>query len=396
MASPHVAGVAALAPGAPDVVGRGHQGGDLNTGDLGQSVRPTTDTRVAVGTGPRPAASRPRRRSSPTSADEFAVSVNFGYGELLANYSKTRDHASRTTARPPPRSARRAARSRASHTRSRGVVGDVPAVGRPVVHVDATRPRCRTRARDAVAGRAFREAAWLSEASGLVLVTQRRPAPRAVPWCPVPRRRTKALASPQRRQGHVGDDQHAGEGVTHGRRAARLPLEGRRVRGGHLGPASDARHRRPVVRTRCADVGTRVPPGGRALYFGVATHADWARSGERVRQFTVEVDRDKKADYIVVGVHDALHLRHDNDPMDVFVVARGSPAGRSIHERVQLEREHGAVQQRCPLDPGRQLCRARAAGGGDVDQVPDRRLQPVLGLDRHDAVGHATTSRRRA
>ena len=116
MASPHVAGVAALTRQAhPTWTVEDIKAAIVNTGDPAQVVGYRTSR---GGTGlVQPQKSTTTQVVARASGDEFAVSVNFGYEELLANYSKTRVITSSTTAQPLPRSpSRRRTRLRARRT----------------------------------------------------------------------------------------------------------------------------------------------------------------------------------------------------------------------------------------------------------------------------------------
>ena len=90
MASPHVAGVAALTRQAhPTWTVEDIKAAIVNTGDPAQVVGYRTSR---GGTGlVQPQKSTTTQVVARASGDEFAVSVNFGYEELLANYSKTRE-----------------------------------------------------------------------------------------------------------------------------------------------------------------------------------------------------------------------------------------------------------------------------------------------------------------
>ena len=90
MASPHVAGVAALTRQAhPTWSVEDIKAAIVNTGDPAQVVGYRTSR---GGTGlVQPQKSTTTQVVARASGDEFAVSVNFGYEELLANYSKTRE-----------------------------------------------------------------------------------------------------------------------------------------------------------------------------------------------------------------------------------------------------------------------------------------------------------------
>ena len=90
MASPHVAGVAALTRQAhPTWTVEDIKAAIVNTGDPAQVVGYRTSR---GGTGlVQPQKSTTTQVVARASGDEFAVSVNFGYEELLADYSKTRE-----------------------------------------------------------------------------------------------------------------------------------------------------------------------------------------------------------------------------------------------------------------------------------------------------------------
>ena len=90
MASPHVAGVAALTRQAhPTWSVEDIKAAIVNTGDPAQVTGYRTSR---GGTGlVQPQKSTTTQVVARASGDEFAVSVNFGYEELLANYSKTRE-----------------------------------------------------------------------------------------------------------------------------------------------------------------------------------------------------------------------------------------------------------------------------------------------------------------
>ena len=90
MASPHVAGVAALTRQAhPTWTVEDIKAAIVNTGDPAQVAGYRTSR---GGTGlVQPQKSTTTQVVARASGDEFAVSVNFGYEELLADYSKTRE-----------------------------------------------------------------------------------------------------------------------------------------------------------------------------------------------------------------------------------------------------------------------------------------------------------------
>ena len=140
-----------------------------------------------------------------------------------------------------------------------------------------------------------------------------------------PRRRRRRAEVPERRQGHVGEDQHRRRGRQHGCRAARLPLEGERVRAGITsGKATLGTGVSELARG--ADVQyAGAARKGNTLYFGVATHADWAAPATDV-QFTVDVDRDGNGTVDFSAFTTRFTFGPNADPQDVFVVAGGSPA----------------------------------------------------------------------
>ena len=91
MAAPHVAGVAALIRQAhPTWSVTDFKAAIVNTGDPGRCGRLS---RAAVGPGSSSRSRRPRPGRREASGDHFAVSLNFGFTELLADYRRRRDHA---------------------------------------------------------------------------------------------------------------------------------------------------------------------------------------------------------------------------------------------------------------------------------------------------------------
>ena len=92
MASPHVAGVAALTRQAhPTWSVEDIKAAIMNTGDPSQVTGTTGSASAAAAPGSSSRRSRRRRRWSPwPSNDRFAISVNYGFEELKSNFSKTR------------------------------------------------------------------------------------------------------------------------------------------------------------------------------------------------------------------------------------------------------------------------------------------------------------------
>jgi subtilisin family serine protease len=169
---------------------------------------------------------------------------------------------------------------------------------------------------------------WLSEASGLVLVT---PASGSALRVPVyvaarPASTTKAAAPFL----NVGKDTSAtiniaGEGVNTG--AEPLGYLSK-VSAFELGITSGQATLGTGVSelARGADVQyAGAARKGNTLYFGVATHADWAVPATDF-QFTVEVDRDSNGTVDFSAFTTRFTFGPNADPQDVFVVAGGSPA----------------------------------------------------------------------
>ena len=128
MASPHVAGVAALTRQAhPTWTVEDIKASIVNTGDPAQVVGYRTSR---GGTGlVQPQKSTTTQVVAKASGDEFAISVNFGFEELLANYSKTREITLKNNGATPATfgvAQANATTSTAALGRAERVVGDRP------------------------------------------------------------------------------------------------------------------------------------------------------------------------------------------------------------------------------------------------------------------------------
>ena len=192
---------------------------------------------------------------------------------------------------------------------------------------------------------------WLSEASGLVTVTPSSGSALRVPVYAAARPASTTKAAPKFLnvgKGTSATINIAGEGVNTG--AEPLGYLSK-VSAFELGITSGKATLGTGVSelARGADVqyaGAAVK--GNTVYFGVSTHARLGDSGDgRAVQRPGRPRRQRHGR--LHGVHDALHVRAERRPAGrVRRRAAERRQRRSLHERVQLEREHGAVQQQRP------------------------------------------------
>ena len=254
MASPHVAGVAALtARHIPTWTVEDIKAAIVNTGRPGRGGRLSHEPRWNRA-GPA-AESTTTQVVARASGDQFAVSVNFGYSELLADYSQTREITLKNYgASVASFTVAQAGAAGSGHTlglNSSSV--SVPAGGTATLNVTLNVPVAGV-AGSTTGGLAFREVA------GLVTFTptvgeQRRHAPRAV--LPGPQAPVEGGCG-ARKHGDPGehciDDRHLGDRHESRRRPAGrgrlLRLGSRRRQRGRQRHERRAGGRRPVLRGR--------------------------------------------------------------------------------------------------------------------------------------------------
>ena len=335
MASPHVAGVAALTRQAhPTWSVEDIKASIVNTGDPSGVVGYRTSR---GGTGlVQPQKSTTTQVVARASGDEFAVSVNFGYTELLADYSQTRAITLKNNGAAAASFTVAQANATTSTAHSVALSAPsvtVPAGGTATVNVTLNVPVAGVGG-SATGGLAFREVA------GLVTFTPAAGSNNGVtlrvPYYLVPRSLSKvdvALGSTAI-QGNDASTIETSATVTNvgGARSGDADFYAWGLADGDE-PGSATNDVRAIgVQSFAASevVGAAALPGERFLAFAVNGYSRWSNASANEYDIAVDVDRDKKADYIVVGADQgAVQTGTFNGRMGAFVFSTRS-AGASL------------------------------------------------------------------
>jgi hypothetical protein len=335
MAAPHAAGVAALTVQAhPTWSVEDLKAAMLNTGDPSQVV----GHRISRGgTGlVQPAKSTKTQVVAKASGDPFAISISYGFKELLTNFSETREitltNNGSSAAAFNVAPANQTTSSPQSVTLSSSSV-NVPAGGSATVSMTLNVPASSVGSSST--GLAFREVAGLitftpassSDNNGVAL---------RVPYYLVPR----SLSNVDTQLGNTSASSEV-DGVIStnatvtnagGARNGTADFYAWGLADGN--EAGDGSHdvRAIGVQSFAASdvVGPAAQPGERFLVFAVNTHNRWSTAAVNEYDIAIDVDRDKKVDYFVVGVDQgAVQTGSFNGRMGAFVFSTRS-AGASI------------------------------------------------------------------
>ena len=379
MAAPHVAGVAALTRQAhPDWDPDDLKAAIVNTGDPA-GVLVNRISRGGTGL-VQPQSSTTTQVVAMESGGSLAISVSYGFKELLTDFSESREitlsnnGSSAATFTVAPANPAGSPHSVALSTTS--VL--VPAGGSAKVTMTLTVPAATVGSSSS--GLAFREVAGLitftpasgSDNNGVAL---------RVPYYMVPRSLSQvdvALGTSSRlRRGMMetsatvtnpggarsGDADFYAWGLSDPNETGNTPADIRAV-GVQSFLASDI-------------FGGFAQPDERFLVFAVNTHDRWSNAATNEFDIAIDVDRDKKVDYFVVGVDQGAVLSGSfNGRMAAFVFSTRSP-GASMFFLAADPTNSSTV-----LLPilGRQLCRA-----GEPCLSPNKRLSyEATGFDLLD------------
>ena len=334
MASPHVAGVAALTRQAhPTWTVEDIKAAILNTGDPAQVANYRTSR---GGTGlVQPQKSTTTQVVARASGDEFAISVNFGYEELLANYSKTREITLKNNGATAATFG--VAQANATTSTAHSVVLSAPSVTVPAggtATVSVTLNVAVAAVAGSSPGLAFREV------GGLITFTPAAGSNNGVtlrvPYYLVPRSLSKvdvALGSTAI-QGNDASTIATTATVTNpgGARSGDADFYAWGLADANDPGTSTNDVRAIGVQSFAASdvIGASALPGERFLAFAVNTYDRWSNAAANEYDIYVDVDRDKKADYVVVGVDQGLvQAGTPNGRVGAFVFSTRSP-GASI------------------------------------------------------------------
>ena len=403
MASPHTAGVAALTVQA-------HPGWSVE--DLKAAIQNTGDPAgVAVnrisrgGTGlVQPAKSTKTQVVAKASGDPFAISISYGFAELLTNFSASREitltnhGASAATFNVAP--ANQTTSSPQSVTLSSPTV-TVPAGGTATISM--TLNVVASTVGSSSSGLAFREVAGLitftpataSDNNGVTL---------RVPYYLVPRSSSNVDVSlgSTSVQNEVNSVISTSATLTNagGARSGNGDFYAWGLSDGNEAGDSSADVRAIGIQTFAASdvVGAAAQPNERFLVFAINTYNRWSNAATNEFDIYVDVDKDKKADYIVVGVDQgAVQTGTFNGRIGAFVFSTRSPGATLLF--LASDPTNSSTELLPIL--GRQLCRAGEpcldAGqghhllGGELRPQqwcgrPSRRLGEVRRLSRRSSV----------
>jgi subtilisin family serine protease len=360
MAAPHTAGVAALTVQAhPTWTVADLKAAILNTGDPSQVV----NHRISRGgTGlVQPAKSTKTQVVAQATGDTAAVSISYGFAELLSNFSAAREitltnHGAAAAAFNVA-AANQTTSSPQSVTLSTSSV-TVPAGGTATVSM--TLNVAAATVGSSSSGLAFREVAGLitftpataSDNNGVTL---------RVPYYLVPRSSSNVDVSlgSTSVQNEVDSVISTSATVTNagGARSGNADFYAWGLSDGNEAGDSSADVRAIGVQTFPASdfVGAAAQPNERALVFAINTHTRWSNAATNEFDIYVDVDKDKKADYIVVGADQgAVQTGTFNGRVGAFVFSTRS-AGASI---VFLGSDPTNSSTELLPILGRQLCRA--------------------------------------
>ena len=337
MASPHVAGVAALTRQAhltwsvEDI-----KAAIVNTGDPAGVVGYRTSR---GGTGlVQPQKSTTTQVVARASGDEFAVSVNFGYEELLADYSKTREITLKNNGATPATFG--VAQANATTSTAHNVVLSAPSVVVPAggtATVNVTLNVAVSAVAGSTPGLAFREV------GGLITFTpaagSNNDVTLRVPYYLVPRSLSTvdvALGSTAI-QGNDASTIETTATVTNpgGARPGDADFYAWGLADANEAGTSSNDVRAVGVQSFPADSVGLPPgftlPGEQFLAFAVNTYDRWSNAAANEYDIFVDVDRDKKADYIVVAADQgAVQTGTFNGRVGAFVFSTRSPGASLV------------------------------------------------------------------
>lgn len=340
MASPHVAGVAALTVQAhPGWSVRDLKAAIVNTGEPGGFAAGYRTSRGGTGLVQPQRSTATSVVAGTSGGGGYDVAVNFGFAELPATFVGTKTVEVRNNGSAPATfnlaAVPGAAATTSAHTlgfSSGSVV--VPAGGSASFDVTLTVPA--STAGSSSGGLAFREAVGLIELNPAT-ASDNGGIKLRVPYYLVPRSLSNVDTT-------LGDTSKKGlpEGtpvtttatVTNagGARAGNADFYAWGLADADEASTSPSDLRAVGVQTFAASdvVGAAAQPGERFLAFAVNTHHRWSTAAMTEFDIYVDVDRDKKADYIVVGVDQgAVQTGTFNGRMGAFVFSTRS-AGASI------------------------------------------------------------------
>jgi minor extracellular serine protease Vpr len=360
MAAPHTAGVAALTVQAhPGWSVEDLKAAILNTGDPSQVV----NHRISRGgTGlVQPAKSTKTQVVAKATGDTAAVSISYGFAELLSNFSAARDITLTNHGASAATFNVAAANQTTSSPQSVTLSGSsvtVPAGGTATVSM--TLNVVAATVGSSSSGLAFREVA------GLITFTPATAADNngvtlRVPYYLVPRSLSNVDVSlgSTSVQNEVDSVVSTSATVTNagGARSGNADFYAWGLSDGNEAGDSSADVRAIGIQTFPASdfVGAAAQPNERALVFAINTHTRWSNAATNEFDIYVDVDKDKKADYIVVGVDQgAVQTGTFNGRVGAFVFSTRS-AGASI---VFLGSDPTNSSTELLPILGRQLCRA--------------------------------------
>ena len=385
MASPHVAGVAALTVQAhPGWSVRDLKAAIVNTGEPGGFASGYRTSRGGTGLVQPQRSTKTSVVAGTDGGGGYDVAVNFGFAELSSNFAGTKTVQVRNNGTSPATFNITSAGGATSspHTLGLGATSlTVPAGGSATFDVTLTVPAAT--AGSSSGGLAFREVVGLidltpataSDNSGVKL---------RVPYYMVPRSLSNVdttLASTSKKGLPEGAPVNTSATLTNagGARSGNGDFYAWGLADADEPSTSPADVRAVGVQNFAASdvIGASAQPGERFLAFAVNTHHRWSTAALTEFDIAVDVDRDKKTDYFVVGVDQgAVQTGSFNGRMGAFVFSTRS-AGASIFFLASDPTNSSTV-----LLPilGRQLCRT-----GEPCLTPGKNIfYSATGFDLND------------